>query len=734
MANNYKYKAFISYSHSDEKWAAWLHKALETYRVPKHIVGESTEFGPVPSRIAPIFRDREELPTATNLGEVLTQALDDSACQIVICSPRAAQSHWTNEEILTFKRLGRSARIFCLIVDGEPGASSDPETADQECFPPALIHEIGEDGELTDQLSEPIAADARKGKDNKNNAKLKLIAGMLGVGFDELRQREHQRKHRRMVALTAAAVVGMTITSGLAFTAYLARIEAEQQRQIAETEAETARQTTQFMVGMFEVADPSEALGNSITVREILDKGAERIDGELADQPEIQATLMDTMGTVYTSLGLYPEAARLVDKSVQKRRELFGDAHEEVASSLMHLGEVQALSADYEQAEPNLRESLEMRRAIFGNESAEAAEAATSLGEVLQKKGEFDAASQLFENALEVRRQLNPGPSTELAESLEDIGLNEYDQGNYERAVEFLRDALSMRRSLHGDVHPALAAAINNLAWALVEQRDLESAEKLWRESLGMQSKLFGDAHPELAIALNNYGYILEQLGEYEEAELTYRDALEMYRELLGPEHPEVANTLSNLAYVLYSNNEHEQAIAQLRQALRIYRAAVGNEHPATAATASNLGFWLMEQGEYEESDALLQESLAVRREVLGDSHPATAGTQTILAYLRVATEQNDEALEFAASARQVLLQNLPEDHWRVAFAKGAEGAALVAQGSYDLAEPLLLSSLPGLRLAPIPGLSEKGRLRLVQLYTDWGRPEEAEKFRTLRE
>ena len=91
-ADNYKYRAFISYSHADEKWAAWLHKALETYRVPKHLVGTSTSFGPVPDRLAPIFRDREELSTATSLGDVLTEALAASACQIVICSPNAARS------------------------------------------------------------------------------------------------------------------------------------------------------------------------------------------------------------------------------------------------------------------------------------------------------------------------------------------------------------------------------------------------------------------------------------------------------------------------------------------------------------------------------------------------------------------------------------------------------------------------------------------------------------------
>jgi len=123
MDFGYRYRAFISYSHRDEKWATWLHKALETYRVPKKLVGITTTYGKVPPRFSPIFRDRDELATATSLGETLSRALEQSQFQIVICSPAAAASRWVNEEILTFKRLGRESRIFCLLVAGEPGAS-----------------------------------------------------------------------------------------------------------------------------------------------------------------------------------------------------------------------------------------------------------------------------------------------------------------------------------------------------------------------------------------------------------------------------------------------------------------------------------------------------------------------------------------------------------------------------------------------------------------------------------
>jgi tetratricopeptide (TPR) repeat protein len=393
MVQDFKYRAFISYSHSDEEWAKWLHKSLETYRVPKHLVGRETDLGPVPERLNPVFRDREELASSTSLGETLTRALQQSAAQIVICSQKAAKSHWVNEEILTYKRLGREHRVFCLIVDGEPG---DPE---RECFPNALIYQMGADGRLTETRSEPIAADARPGKDSKLDAKLKLIAGMLGVGLDELKQREAHRRQRRMMILVGASLAGMAITSTLAAAAWFARNEAERQRVRAEAEAETARQTTRFMVDLFKVSDPSEALGNTITAREILDKGAARIQHELADQPGIQATLMDTMGTVYTSLGLYNSALPLIRQAYEKRASLWGEDHAEVASSLNHLGEVLTLKSDYAEAEKRLREALEIRKRLFGPSSAEVADTLSGLAQVLSDKGEYDRGTRMLHGA-----------------------------------------------------------------------------------------------------------------------------------------------------------------------------------------------------------------------------------------------------------------------------------------------------------------------------------------------
>ena len=234
-ASGSRYRAFISYSHQDQLWAQWLHKALESYRVPSRLVGQTTAAGVIPARLIPVFRDRDELPSATDLNGKVNEALGQSAAMIVICSPRSAASRWVNEEVLAFKRMAHAHRIFCLIVDGEPNASELPGREAEECFAPALRFQIGADGQPTHERTEPIAADARAGKDGKANAKLKLISGLLDVGFDALKQREQQRRNRRMAAITALALVVMVVTTALAISAVVARHAAERRQKQAES-------------------------------------------------------------------------------------------------------------------------------------------------------------------------------------------------------------------------------------------------------------------------------------------------------------------------------------------------------------------------------------------------------------------------------------------------------------------------------------------------------------------
>ena len=201
----FQYWAFISYSHRDLAWARWLQRALETYRLPRRLVGRKGRDGPLPARLHPVFRDQEELSSGASLSQAIYRALEASRYLIVIASPHAAVSQWVEQEVEYFKSLGRADRILCLIVDGEPASGGGMLTGRLQCLPrPLRRHSEAAAGD------EPIAADVRPGHDTRSVARTRLVAGLIGVGFDELRQRDERRQRWRSAAWAAAAALLVT--------------------------------------------------------------------------------------------------------------------------------------------------------------------------------------------------------------------------------------------------------------------------------------------------------------------------------------------------------------------------------------------------------------------------------------------------------------------------------------------------------------------------------------------
>jgi tetratricopeptide (TPR) repeat protein len=691
-----KYRAFISYSHRDGRWANWLHAALETYRPPKPLVGRVTPRGEVPKRLTPIFKDREELPSAVDLNALVSMALADSACQIVICSPNSAKSRWVNEEILAFKRLGREDRIFSLIVAGEPNATDMAGRAEEECFPPALRFKLGADGALSDVRTEPIAADARPGRDGKYRAALKLIAGVLGVGFDTLRQREQQRRNRRLFAFSCVAMAGMVVTSGLAAFAVVQRDRAERQTVRAEAEARTAEETTRFLIDLFKVSDPSEARGNTVTAREMLDKGASRVQSELKKAPAVQARLMDTLGVVYTGLGLYPQARPLLDQAVATRRRLPGTGSLELSDSLGHQGDVLQLQAEYDAGEKVYREAIRIDAARPNDRQAQV-ELATSLyglGTLLASQGRYPEAEKNLRAALKLQQALFGGTDPSIARTMKDLSRAVADGGNLNDAIPLMRKAVAMDRALYpNEPHPDLAEVLNDMGYLLDERGDLDESEKFYREALAMYQRLLGDKHPYVATALENVALILQDKGDLAGAETLYMQSLQMRGDLVGENHPGYAMTLCNVATLQYDRGETQQAFANMRRVLAIYRRVYSADQPETARVLNTMGFWLTMAGKNDEADHYLDEGLAMRRRLFGERHPDVASSLMMLAILRVSEEKYREALELAQNAKGIYTAALSPDHWRTAIAESAEGAALSGLGRYPEAESDLAHS-----------------------------------------
>jgi hypothetical protein len=210
-----RYRAFVSYSHRDAAFGRRLHRRLEGYRLPRRLVGRTTPMGPAPARLAPVFRDREELSAAGDLTAEVRAALAESAALVVVCSPAAAASPWVGREIKLFRELNPGRPILAALAEGEPS----------EAFPPALAGPGG---------AEPLAADFRREGDGARLALLKLVAGVLGLRLDELVQRDAQRRLAGVMAVTAASVAAMLAMGALTLFALASRAEAQRQRAQAE--------------------------------------------------------------------------------------------------------------------------------------------------------------------------------------------------------------------------------------------------------------------------------------------------------------------------------------------------------------------------------------------------------------------------------------------------------------------------------------------------------------------
>jgi tetratricopeptide (TPR) repeat protein len=728
-----KYRAFISYSHCDSRWASWLHASLEKYRLPKPLIGTVTARGEVPKRIAPIFRDRDELPSATDLGTLLNAALADSANQIVICSPQAAKSKWVNEEILAFKRLGREDRIFCLIVGGEPNATDLPGRTDEECFPPALRFRLGPDGELGTARTEPIAADARPGKDGKNNASLKLISGLLGVGFDSLKRREQQRRNRRLFAFSCAAMAGMVLTSGLAAYALIQRAAAQRQTVRAEAEARTAKETTRFLVDLFKISDPSEARGNSLTAREVLDKGAVRVESQLTKHPKIQATLLDTLGTVYMGLGLYSQAKPLLESAVTKRQALVPAEPAELALSLSHTGDLLTLRAEYPAAVSAYRRAIALQSSLPPDQRDDAALASSlyGLGNEQEEAGQFADAERSLREALALQQRLFKGPNADTARTLQVLAWAVRER-DLSEATPLMQSAVAMQRTLWGaEPYPDYAYALNDLGLLLRFQGDYNGSEQLLREAMAMYRRLFGDKHKELAISLENLALVLQLKGDLEGANSTFRQALSMQRELLGNVHPDVAISLHNLAWVMYGQGDVRGAMDSERESLHIYRTLFPGDNPDVARTMTLLGYLLTESGDYSSADTYLQEGLGMRRRLFGNSHPEIASSLLYVAILQVATRKYPDALVSARASVDMFTAGLSATNWKTAIAQAVSGAALAGLGRYSEAEEQLVHGYTILSNdgGALPMYRTLARRYLEDLYRKWGRPQNARRY-----
>ena len=400
------------------------------------------------------------------------------------------------------------------------------------------------------------------------------------------------RRHRVAVGVAAGfliVLIGFAINQSI----QLRRITRERDR---------ANRITEFMTSMFKVSEPSQSRGNTVTAREILDKASTDIETGLAKDPELQAELIDVMGGVYTSLGLYPKGGALLQRAVETQKR------------------------------------------VLGRNSPKTLLSMSNLAWNLQRQGHYDESEKLGREALEGQMRLLGPDNKDSLRTASDLSWTFYELGKYAESEKLLTQTLERERHVLGPTDKQTLISMSTLAWTIAEEGRYPEAEKMESEAVDIARHSLSPDDPELQVALNNLAGIYQWEGRYADSEKINREMLELSKHSRGLEHPDTLLGMNNLANVLAYENKFDEAIKLQEETLQIQRRVLGPEHRDTLITMSGLGNTLAGAGRFDEAEKLLREALDIQTRVYGPDNPRTADTLYNMACVAAKRGNSDEA------------------------------------------------------------------------------------------
>jgi len=389
-----------------------------------------------------------------------------------------------------------------------------------------------------------------------------VLAGPPSTAY---RARKFVKRHRFGVSIAAAVfmlLIGFAVTMGL----QARRIAKERDR--ANREAEASKRVSDFMANMFKVSDPGEARGNSVTAREILDKGSREIRTGLSKDPTLQAEMMHVMGDVYDNLGLYSQAQSLLTDAVAIRRRILGPENPDTLRSMQSLSHVLTQEGQYAEAEKLARQTLEIRSRVLGPEDPDTLVSKSQLASILYNEARYPEAEKLAQEALDAQRRVLGPDNPNTLWSMDMLASVYYDEKRLPEAESLYREGLEIRRRVLGPDHPDTLALMDGYATTLAVENRRDEAEKLLRETLDIRRRVLGPDHRDTLMSMNNLANLLFMEGHYPEAGTLERETLDVQRRVLGPDNPDTAMSTYNLGGIALHTGKRDEALALLREAV----------------------------------------------------------------------------------------------------------------------------------------------------------------------
>lgn len=464
-----------------------------------------------------------------------------------------------------------------------------------------------------------------------------------------------QARARRARNLRTGAITGLAM---LAIAASAAAYLATTQKQRAETEASTTRETMDFMVSLFTLADPTEARANQFTVREMLDRGAQDVQRQLRDRPAVRSSLMTAMGRAYTGLGLPAPAKEVLGDALRDREKLAGAAARSTTETRNALAAALYLDGQYEDAEKQFRTALASARQLAPTGDAMVASILNGLGDSLSQLGADPEAESAYREALGIDQRLFGPDSLESAQTLQGLASTLYFAGRYQDAEPLMTRSLAIRRSKLGPDHWKVADSLNDLGALYYQTGRYDLAAKIWKECLPISEKWAGKDHPEVASVANNIGRSLLIGGKPDEAEPYFTQTLDMRRRTKPPGHDDFILPLNSLAMIRIARRDYGEAEEMLDEARGI---------------AEKQNHWMLDQ------------------------------VLTNLADVYAKTARAPQAEQLLARARALLEKQyppgeMPDEAWRYALQDAVLATTYAAEKKYPEARKLLAAALPIVR------------------------------------
>jgi eukaryotic-like serine/threonine-protein kinase len=490
---------------------------------------------------------------------------------------------------------------------------------------------------------------------------------------ESYRLRKFVSRHRGAV-ITAATVFAVVTGLVVFFTVRLTIA-----RNAALAEAARTQRIQKFMTNLFQGGDSAAGPADSLRVVTLLDRGVQEAES-LNNDPEVQAELYGTLGSIYQKLGKYDQADSLLQKALNQRKSLFGPDSPQVAESVVALGLLRSDQARLDAAEKLVREGLEIDKRRLPSNHPAFVKTLLAFGKILAERGSYDEALQTLNEAVKIESAPGVAPS-DLASSLSALADAQYMAGHYDLSDSLYRRALEINRRLYGPRHPLVSEELGNLGSIQQDLGYYQKAEAFDRQALDIDRAYYGEESPTTAKSLRMLGRALLYQKKYDDAEAALQEALAIQEKAFGPAHPEVADTVNELGNLASLRGNYEEAEKRFLRETDIYRSVYGDHHCLVAIALSNVAYAHMNMKDYARAEQLFRDvvrrftetlsadnvntgiaRIKLGRTLLRENRFQEASVETLAGY-QILAKQASPSIGFLQAARKDLAAEYDELH-----------------------------------------------------------------------